>query len=100
MNSFEVNRHLNNKVELHPDNYNWANFLKTQTDFLFEDNGYKLYNTSNQWYIVCPDGFIRVDYGYHIWSHFSSLTGMDSGEVRKKIENILDNRSAQNGNKV
>jgi len=76
---------LDNCLELHPDNKNWANFLKG-TDLKEEKNGWKHYVSSNGHYIVSPTGEVKVYYGYSGNSAFVRLS--ESGLVGRASKSV------------
>jgi hypothetical protein len=79
---------LNNHYDLNPEYGTWANFLKTQTDLKEESGGWKHYVSSNQHYIVTPDGEVKTFNGYHGNAAFAEFTKSASREDDYRGEGI------------
>lgn len=65
--------HLTNSEGLHPDNKNWQEFLTKWTNLTEEYNGWQYYTSSNHNYIVSPDGFVTLLFGYHGQNFWNSI---------------------------
>jgi len=80
--------HLDNCVDLHPDNGSWAEFLNRcdlvdTTCLDTTDDGWSWYKQVNCHYFVRPDGAVRKNvFGYHgpvMWSRL--LQSMVEGRL-------------------
>jgi len=71
---------IDNAEGLGSGHKSWREYLDDVCSLSAEIDGYKLYNASNSWYIVEPDGVVTTRHGYHGQNVFREMIGKERAE--------------------